>query len=88
MRLAASETDNISVDNGSSLFCFFVSGMVAGTAIAYAFGTIWFCFSTGTGVMAALTMCVFPFLIGDAAKIIIAAIVGPLIGTQIRKLDK
>lgn len=65
-----------------------VAGMVAGTAIAYAFGTIWFCFSTGTGVMAALTMCVFPFLIGDAAKIIIAAIVGPLIGTQIRKLDR
>lgn len=65
-----------------------VAGMAAGTAIAYAFGTIWFCFSTGTGVMAALTMCVFPFLIGDAAKIIIAAIVGPLIGTQIRKLDK
>lgn len=65
-----------------------VSGMAAGTAIAYAFGTVWFCLSTGTGAMAALTMCVFPFLIGDAAKIIVAAIVGPLIGTQIRKLDR
>ena len=35
MRLAASETDNISVDNGSSLFCFFVSGMVAGTGFFF-----------------------------------------------------
>ena len=65
-----------------------VAGMVVGTAIAYAFGTVWFCVSTGTGVMAALSLCVFPFLIGDAAKIIIAAIVGPLIGIQIRKLEK
>lgn len=65
-----------------------VAGMVVGTAIAYAFGTVWFCVSTGTGVMAALSLCVFPFLIGDAAKIIIGAIVGPLIGIQIRKLEK
>ena len=62
--------------------------MVVGTAIAYAFGTVWFCVSTGTGVMAALSLCVFPFLIGDAAKIVIAAIAGPLIGVQIRKLEK
>ena len=65
-----------------------VAGMVVGTAIAYAFGTVWFCVSTGTGVMAALSLCVFPFLIGDAAKIVIAAIAGPLIGVQIRKLKK
>lgn len=64
------------------------AGMIVGTAVAYTFGTIWFCFSTGTGVAAALAMCVFPFLIGDAVKIAIAAVAGPVIGTQIRKLEK
>lgn len=30
------------------VFC--VVGMLIGTAIAYAFGTMWFCYSTGTGL--------------------------------------
>lgn len=61
-------------------------GMILGTAAAYAFGTAWFCISTGTGVMAALTVCVFPFIIGDLIKMVVAAAVGPVTGRQIRKM--
>ena len=61
-------------------------GMILGTIVAYAFGTAWFCISTGTGIMAALSLCVFPFIIGDLIKMVIAVVVGPLIGKQIKKL--
>lgn len=65
---------------------FGIVGMILGTIIAYAFGTAWFCFSTGTGVVAALGLCVFPFIIGDLIKIIIASLVGPVIRKQIKKV--
>ena len=48
--------------------------MIAGLAACYLLGTLWFIVSTGTGVWASLTACVFPFLIGDAVKIIAAII--------------
>ena len=56
------------------VFC--VVGMLIGTAIAYAFGTMWFCYSTGTGLGAAMALCVIPFIPGDLIKIAIAAVVG------------
>lgn len=61
-------------------------GMILGTIVAYAFGTAWFCISTGAGILAALSLCVFPFIIGDLIKMVIAVVVGPLIGKQIKKL--
>lgn len=63
-----------------------IAGMILGTAIAYAFGTAWFCFSTGTGLVAALALCVFPFILGDLIKIVIAALVAPPLAKQIKKL--
>ena len=61
-------------------------GMILGTVAAYAFGTAWFCLSTGTGVVAALSLCVFPFIIGDLIKMAIAVSVGPVIGKQMKRL--
>jgi biotin transport system substrate-specific component len=61
-----------------------VLGMILGTAVAYALGTIWFCLSTGTGVAAALATCVFPFIIGDLAKMIVAALAAPAIAKSVR----
>lgn len=61
-------------------------GMVLGTALAYAFGTAWFCFSTGTGLWAALLICVFPFIVGDLVKIVIALAVAPTLAKQIKKI--
>lgn len=54
--------------------------MVAGLILCYAFGTIWFInvytkTKGAVGVMTALSWCVFPFLIPDAAKIVLAAVV-------------
>lgn len=62
-----------------------VVGMILGMIVAYALGTAWFCLSTETGVMAALGICVFPFIIGDIIKMIIAAIVGPLVAKQLKR---
>lgn len=58
-------------------------GMVLGTAVCYALGTAWFCVSTHTGVMAALWMCVIPFLVGDLAKMGLAIVVGPMIRSRL-----
>lgn len=41
----------------------------AGMLTYFFTGTAWFMILTGTGIWAALTACVFPFLIGDALKI-------------------
>lgn len=54
-------------------------GMIIGTAICYAFGTAWFCLSTGTEAAAALSICVFPFIPGDLIKMLIAVIFAPKI---------
>ena len=63
-----------------------IAGMILGTLVAYAFGTAWFCYSTGTGLSAALALCVIPFVPGDLVKIIVAAVIAPTIAKQIRKL--
>lgn len=63
-----------------------VAGMVLGTAILYTFGTAWFCISTGTGVKAAMALCVVPFIAGDLVKMAIAVVVGPRLGRQLKKI--
>jgi biotin transport system substrate-specific component len=51
-----------------------IAGMLAGLAVCYTLGTLWFMYLTSTGLTAALAMCVVPFLIGDAVKIAAGAI--------------
>ena len=63
-----------------------IAGMILGTLVVYAFGTAWYCYSTGTGLSAALALCVIPFIPGDLVKIIVAAVVAPTEAKQIRKL--
>lgn len=48
--------------------------MLIGLTICYILGTAWFMISTGTALWASLVSCVFPFLIGDALKIFVAAL--------------
>jgi biotin transport system substrate-specific component len=48
--------------------------MVAGTVVLYLIGTIWFMVQTGNPLGGALSMCVLPFLPGDAVKIIAATL--------------
>ena len=51
-----------------------ILSMIIGLAACYALGTAWFMISTGTGFGAAMISCVIPFLPGDAAKIIVGAL--------------
>ena len=53
--------------------------MTAGTAVLYAIGTAWFMIQTGNALGAALSLCVIPFLPGDAVKILAAAILSLMI---------
>ena len=53
--------------------------MIAGTAVLYAIGTAWFMIQTGNALGAALSLCVIPFLPGDAVKILAASILSPMI---------
>lgn len=60
-----------------------LAGMVIGTAICYAFGTIWFCMQSDTAPAAALSVCVFPFIPGDLIKMLIAVTFAPKIRERI-----
>jgi biotin transport system substrate-specific component len=48
--------------------------MVLGTLACYALGTAWFMYVTNTPLLASLGMCVFPFIPGDAIKIVAASL--------------
>ena len=56
-----------------------ILGMIVGTAICYAFGTVWFCFQSRYTVAAALAVCVIPFIPADLIKIVIVTVIGPMI---------
>lgn len=59
-----------------------VIAMVAGYAVCYILGTAWYMTISGNSLKVALTYCVFPFLPGDAVKIILAT----LISNRVRHL--
>ena len=54
-----------------------IIGMIIGMVVCYAFGTVWLAKLLSLSFKEELMMGVIPYLAGDAAKIIIAAIVGP-----------
>ena len=56
--------------------------MVIGTIVLYILGTAWFMFQTGNTLIASLSLCVIPFLPGDAFKILAAS----LVSRPIRKM--
>jgi biotin transport system substrate-specific component len=56
-----------------------IASMVAGLLVCYAFGTVWFMVvyardSGSIGLITALSWCVFPYIIPDALKILLAAV--------------
>ena len=56
----------------------------AGTAVLYALGTAWFTVQTGNTLGAALSLCVVPFLPGDAAKITAAVLLANPVRRAVR----
>lgn len=62
-----------------------ILGMIAGVALDYALGTVWFVFQTESTVSHALDVCVYPFIPFDVAKIVVAVILGSLIRKGLQK---
>ncbi|MCI8326387.1 MAG: biotin transporter BioY [Lachnospiraceae bacterium] len=60
----------------------YVVGGILGIIACYAFGTAWFVIQYQTGIMEALTMCVFPYIPLDLVKLVCAVVVG----YQVRKV--
>ena len=50
--------------------------MIIGTAVLYAFGTLWFVLYLKYDIYKALLVCVVPFLPGDTFKIALACLIG------------
>lgn len=63
-----------------------IIGMIIGMAVCYAFGTVWLAKLLSLSFKEGLMMGVIPYLAGDAAKIIIAAIVGPKLYGSTQKI--
>ena len=62
-----------------------VLALEAATWIAYALGTGWLACSTGMTFQAALAAGVIPFILIDLAKIVICAVLGPVLYARVRK---
>lgn len=62
-----------------------IAGMVLGIACCYILGTVWFIFQSGYTLQAALAACVYPFLLFDAIKILLAALIGPVIRNRLKQ---
>lgn len=62
--------------------------MVLGTLLLYVFGTAWYCITTGTDAVAALSLCVVPFLLGDAVKIFALTFLCPSLEKAIDKIPE
>lgn len=59
---------------GGINFALCMAAMIAGLLACYALGTLWFMFTTGTGLWPSLVACVLPFIPADIIKIFAASI--------------
>ena len=57
----------------------FIGGLVLGDAAGYVLGTAWFVFQMQCELGYALSVCVYPFIALDLAKIVVSCIVGALL---------
>ena len=62
-----------------------VLGMIAATLVDYVFGTVWFILQMECTLWYALTVCVFPFVLVDLAKILLATALGKAIRLALLK---
>ena len=58
-------------------------GMILGTIVCYALGTLWLAFQLGLNFNEALWAGVIPFIPGDLIKMILAMLIGPVIRKQL-----
>lgn len=75
----------IIMEKGKRNLLLTILGMLVGVAIDYAVGTAWFVFQTESTVVHALDVCVYPFIPFDAAKIVIAVLLGSVVYKGLQK---
>lgn len=63
-------------------------GMVLGTAVCYAFGTVWLAGQLNIDFVAGLGVGVIPYLPGDGAKILFSLLIGPKLRREIRRIGQ
>ena len=60
-------------------------GMAAGTVVMYGFGTVWLVYQSGLSFGGALAVGVFPFVMGDLAKMVLTLLIGSQVRVRVRK---
>ena len=60
-------------------------GLVLGDAACYVLGTAWFVFQMQCELGYALTVCVYPFIALDLAKIVVSCIIGALLRKRLEQ---
>jgi len=73
----------IFIDKFRGKIYMYVIGMLMGTVVLYAFGTVWFAYQQNLSFHAAAVICVIPFIPLDIVKIACAVIIGPIIRKQL-----
>ena len=68
----------------SKSFWMYPLAMTFGCISCYAFGTLWYMILTHTGILPALSMCVLPYLPGDAIKILLASTLSYKLNTKLK----
>ena len=69
----------IFIEKSGRKFVLSMVGMVLGTAVCYLFGTVWLAYQAHMGFGAAMAAGVYPFIIGDLIKMVLAGLVAPQI---------
>lgn len=77
----------IFIEKSGRKFVLGMVGMVIGTTVCYALGTVWFVLIMKTPVQAALATCVYPFIVFDVIKMALAALIGPQIHNRLVQAD-
>ncbi len=62
------------------------AGMILGMAVTYLFGTAWLAVQMKIPFTAALSIGVLPYLFGDAIKIILAVVAGPILQSRLSNI--
>ena len=60
-------------------------GLVLGDAACYVLGTAWFVFQMQCELGYALSVCVYPFIALDLAKIVVSCVVGALLRKRLEQ---
>ena len=73
------------LDSVKLLYLFTVIGILIGAACNYVIGVVWFSSVTGNTALNAIKLCVLPFMLTDLIKLVLAAILGPMLARALRR---